>query len=203
VQLVVGAQEATFGGLSNATATETSIAESSRMSAMGAQIDELDSFMSEITRASGQVLLTEMSTDQVKKIVGQGAVWPELTNEQVQEEIFLEIEAGSTGKPNQAAELRNIERMLPYLLQLPGIDPKWVAKEVLKRLDDKLDVDSAMAENVPSIVSMNAVKNAEAAMGQMSNVANPGMQGAQGGNNVAAMPKPAGGSLPPMGGNAV
>jgi len=203
VQLVVGAQEATFGGLSNATATETSIAESSRMSAMGAQIDELDTFMSEITRASGQILLTEMSTDQVKKIVGQGAVWPELTNEQVQEEIFLEIEAGSTGKPNQAAELRNIERMLPYLLQLPGIDPKWVVKEVLKRLDDKLDIDSALSENVPSIVAMNAVKNAEAAMGQMSGVANPGMQAAQGGNNVVPMPKPGGGSLPPMGANAV
>jgi len=144
-----------------------------------------------------------MSTDQVKKIVGQGAVWPELTNEQVQEEIFLEIEAGSTGKPNQAAELRNIERMLPYLLQLPGIDPKWVVKEVLKRLDDKLDIDSALSENVPSIVAMNAVKNAEAAMGQMSGVANPGMQAAQGGNNVVPMPKPGGGSLPPMGANAV
>jgi hypothetical protein len=40
-------------------------------------------------------------------------------------------------------------------------------------------------------------------MGQMSGVANPGMQASQGGNNVVAMPKPAGGSLPPMGANAV
>lgn len=203
IQLVVGSQEATFGGVSKATATETSIAESSRMSSMGAQIDELDSFMSEITRSAGQILLTEMSTEQVKRIVGVGAVWPELTNEQIQEEIYLEIEAGSTGKPNQAAELRNIERMLPYLLQLPGIDPKWLVKEVLKRLDDKLDVDSALSEQVPSVVSMNAVKNAEAAMGQMmGGAAAPG--GAPGGgNNVVPMPRGASGSLPPMGANTV
>lgn len=202
IQLVVGSQEATFGGISKATATETSIAESSRMSSMGAQIDELDSFMSEVTRAAGQILLTEMSTDQVKRIVGPGAVWPELTNEQIQEEIYLEIEAGSTGKPNQAAELRNIERMLPYLLQLPGIDPKWLVKEVLKRLDDKLDVDAAVSDQVPSVVAMNAVKNAQAAMGQLMGGQNPA-QGAAGGNNVVPLPRGASGSLPPMGANTV
>ena len=54
------------------------------------------------------------------------------------EEVFLEIEAGSTGKPNRAAELTNIERIMPFLLQIPGMDPKWLAKELLKRLDDKL-----------------------------------------------------------------
>lgn len=200
VQLVVGAQEANFGGLSKATATETSVAESARMSALGAQIDELDSFMSEITRAAGQILLTEMSAEQVKTIVGPGAVWPELTNEQIQEEIYLEIEAGSTGKPNQAAELRNIERMLPYLLQLPGIDPRWLVKEVLKRLDDRLDIDEALAEQIPSVVAMNAVKNAQAAQGMMGGEQDPRMQGPAGGN-VVPMPRGAGGSLPPMGNN--
>ena len=202
VQLVVGAQEANFGGLAKATATETSIAESARMSALGAQIDELDSFMSEVTRAAGQILLTEMSTEQVKTIVGPGAVWPELTNEQIQEEIFLEIEAGSTGKPNQAAEMRNMERMLPFLLQVPGIDPKWIAREMIKRLDDRLDVDEAMSEAIPSIVAMNAAKNAQGAMGMMGGAQDPGMQGAQGAANAPAAPGVSG-SLPPMGGNQV
>lgn len=200
VQLVVGAQEANFGGLAKATATETSIAESARMSALGAQIDELDSFMSEVTRAAGQILLTEMSAEQVKSIVGPGAVWPELTNEQIQEEIFLEIEAGSTGKPNQAAEMRNMERMLPFILQVPGIDPKWVAREVIKRLDDRLDVDEAMSEAIPSIVAMNAAKNAQAAAGGMPGAQDPAMQGAQGAVNAPSAPG-VGGSLPPMGNN--
>ena len=111
--------------------------------------------MSEVTRAAGQVLLANLGREEVVKIVGQGAVWPEMTRDQIMEEVFLEIEAGSTGKPNRAAELANIERIMPFLLQIPGIDPKWLAKELLKRLDDKLDLDSAFTDKIPSIVSMN------------------------------------------------
>lgn len=166
VQLAVGAQEANFGGTAGATATETSVAESSRMSALGAQVDELDSFMSEIARAAGAIMFQQMSAEQVKKIAGPGAIWPELTAQEVADEVMLEIEAGSTGKPNQAAELRNLERVLPYIIQIPGIDPKWLAKEVLKRMDDKLDLDSALAEGTKSIVAQNGLKDANGAAGQ-------------------------------------
>jgi len=193
IQLVVGAQESSFGGLSKATATETSIAESARMSSLGANVDELDSFMSEITRAAGQVLLTEMSVDEVKKIAGPGAVWPEMTRDMIMEEVYLEIEAGSTGKPNRAAELANIERIMPFLLQLPGLDPKWLAKELLKRLDDKLELEEAFAEQVPSIVAMNQ------AQGQgTGDPASRGQGGQEGGGASQAPQQPAtsGGSAP-------
>ena len=173
VQLAVGAQEANFGGTAGATATETSVAESSRMSALGAQVDELDSFMSEVARAAGAIMFQQMSTEQVKRIAGPGAAWPELTAQEIADEIRLEIEAGSTGKPNQAAELRNMERVLPYVIQIPGIDPKWLAKEVLKRMDDKLDLDAALAEGVQSVVAMNGNRDANAAAGM-----NQGMAGA-------------------------
>jgi adenylate kinase family enzyme len=168
VQLAVGSQEAQFGTTSGSTATETSIAESSRMSALGAQVDELDSFMSEVSRCAGAILLQQMSVEQVKAIAGPGAVWPELTAQEIADEVILEIEAGSTGKPNQAAELRNLERVLPFIIQIPGIDPKWLAKEVLKRMDDKLDIDAALADGMGSIVSMNGMAdpNAAAGMGQ-------------------------------------
>jgi len=194
IQLVVGAQEAQFGGLSKATATETSIAESARMSSLGANVDELDSFMSEVARAAGQVLLLEMSLDEVKKIAGPGAVWPEMTREDVMEEVFLEIEAGSTGKPNRAAELANIERIMPFLLQIPGIDPKWLAKELLKRLDDKLDLTTAFAEKIPSIVAMNQL--------QRPGTGDPALQGAPGGGaDNAPRQLPSGGGIAPMGAN--
>lgn len=143
------------------------------MSALGAQVDELDSFMSEIARAAGAILLQQMSVDQVKSIAGPGAAWPELTAQEIADEIYLEIEAGSAGKPNQAAELRNLERVLPYIIQIPGIDPKWLAKEVLKRMDDKLDLDAALADGVGSIVSMNGMRDANAAAGAMQGPAGP------------------------------
>ena len=191
IQLVVGAQEAQFGGISKATATETSIAESARMSSLGANIDELDSFMSEIARAAGQIMLQELSIDEVKKIVGPGAVWPEMTREEIMEEVFLEIEAGSTGKPNRAAELANIERIMPFLLQIPGINPAWLAKELLKRLDDKLDISAAIAEGLESVVSMNQM--------QRPGTGDPALQGPQQGgadNSPQMLPS---GTLPPVG----
>ena len=194
VQLVVGQQEANFGQVSKGTATETSIAESSRMSAIGANIDDLDSFMSEITRAAGQVLLLEMSKEEVIKIVGEGAVWPEFLREDILNEIYLEIEAGSTGKPNKAAELQNIERIIPFLIQIPGIDPKFLAKELLKRLDDKMDVSEALAEKIPSIVAQNMAQGGKANVERGK--ASPESQGRQGGNNA---PNPARGKPPELG----
>jgi len=191
VQLAVGAQEANFGGTAGATATETSLAESSRMSALGAQVDELDSFMTEIARTSGAIMFQQMSAEQVKKIAGPGAVWPELTAQEIADEVQLEIEAGSTGKPNQAAELRNLERVLPYIIQIPGIDPRWLAKEVLKRMDDKLDLDEALATGVKSVVAMNSDKDANAAMGAAQGPAgalNAPMPQAPGGGPTGAPP---------------
>jgi len=197
VQLVVGQQEANFGQVSKGTATETSIAESSRMSAIGANIDDLDSFMSEITRAAGQVLLLEMSKEEVIAICGPGAVWPEFKREDVLNEIYLQIEAGSTGKPNKAMELQNIERIIPFLIQIPGIDPKFLGKELLKRLDDKMDLTEAIIDKLPSIVAQNMMQGAKAqAQGRGGNA--PEAQGGQGGNN-APLPKPPGGGKPQAG----
>ena len=196
VQLVVGQQEANFGQVSKGTATETSIAESSRMSAIGANVDDLDSFMTEITRAAGQVLLMEMSKEEVIAICGPGAVWPEFKKEDILNEIYLEIEAGSTGKPNKAAELQNIERIIPFLIQIPGIDPTFLGKELLKRLDDKLDLTGALVEKMPSIVAQNMVQGAKA-QAQARGGNPPEAQGGQGGNN-APSPSPAVGGPPPQ-----
>ena len=200
VQLVVGQQEANFGQVSKGTATETSIAESSRMSAIGANIDDLDSFMSEITRAAGQVLLLEMSKEEVMAICGPGAVWPEFKKEDVLNEIYLQIEAGSTGKPNKAAELQNIERIIPFLIQIPGIDPKFLGKELLKRLDDKMDLTEAIIDKLPSIVAQNMMQGAKAQAQGRGGKAPPEAQGGQGGNN-APLPRSTGGGKPQVGMN--
>jgi hypothetical protein len=42
-------------------------------------------------------------------------------------ELFLEVEAGSTGKPNQAIEINNWKELAPFIMQMPGIDPVWMA----------------------------------------------------------------------------
>ena len=202
VQLTVGAQEAQFGAVAKATATESSIAEGSRIASVDSNVDDLDAFLTKIARAAGQILLRELSAETVTKIAGPGAVWPQMTLDQIVEELVLEIEAGSSGKPNQAQEIRNWREMLPFLVQMPNINPTWLARETLKRLDDRMDLTEAITENIPAIVAQNRL----ATMGPggappPAPGAAPEDQGGAGADNTERPADQPGGSDAPMGNN--
>lgn len=177
---VVGVQEANLGGTSGATATETSIAESSRVSSVDASMDDMDDMLSQIARAGAQILLLNMSTEIVQQIVGPGAVWPQARAIEVAQELYLEVEAGSSGRPNQAKEVQVMTQLAPILMQVPGINPEWLARQMLSRLDDRASLDAAMSEGVPSIMALNAA-----------------MRGSGAGPNAPEQPNPAGAAKPP------
>ncbi len=197
----VGVQEANLGGASGGTATETSIAESSRQSSLASNVDDLDDMLTRMARAAGQILLAEVSEDTVKETVGQGAVWPQLSREQLAKELFLEIEAGSTGRPNQAQEIQNFERLAPLMMQIPGISPEMLAKEAIKRLDDRLELADMYDPNQLSIQAMNQVAGAMTPPTQAAPT-DPSSQGAEGRQNAEQAGAPAGassaGSRPPV-----
>src|SRR3546814_6480849 len=71
----VGTQEALMGGMSGGTATESSIAEQGRISTISANVDDLDEFLTEGARATGQVMLLELDVATAERIDGEGAVW--------------------------------------------------------------------------------------------------------------------------------
>lgn len=180
----VGTQEANMGGTSGATATESSIAESSRLSSVGSNVDDLDDFLTELAQCSSHVMLTEMDEETIKEIAGPGAAWPVWSASEVARDLWLEVKAGSSGRPNKAAEIQNFERMAPFLMQIPGIPPKFMAEQAIERLDDKLDLTEAFLEGLPSITQMNAQKEP----GTGDPATDPSAQGAQGGQNA---PRPA------------
>jgi hypothetical protein len=187
MQLVTGSQEAQFGATSKATATESGIAESSRVASVDANVDDLDGFLTRVARASGQILLKELSPETVLEIAGPGAIWPQLTLDQIAKEMQLEIQAGSSGKPNQAQEIRNWKEMLPFLIQMPGVDPDELAKETLRRLDDRLDMTLLTKQGAMAIVAMNRMAGAAPAPGAM-----PEDQGGAGADNTSVPGGPAG-----------
>ena len=189
---VVGSQEANLGGTSNSTATEVSVAEGSRMSSLSSNVDDLEDFLGELARATGQVLMMQMDQQSVMKIVGPGAVWPQLSSNEVAQELMLEVEAGSNGRPNKAIEMQNFERIAPILLQIPGMNPEFMAKEALKRMDDGMDITDAIRAALPSIVAMNAQKQ----LAQGDPAADPNAQGGQGATNVGPGPMAAGAAGP-------
>lgn len=201
MQLVVGSQQATLGGISKATATESAISANSMAASDGSAIDDLDNFLTMVARASGQVLLREMSPERVMAIVGPGALWPEMTLDQIADELFLEVEAGSSGKPNQAVEIDNWQKMLPMMINIPGINPMWLAKETVRRLDDKVDLVEAVAAGIPSIAMMN--QGGPQQVAEDPNNA-PDAQGPQGADNApAGPPDQMRGSEPSFGSNQV
>lgn len=176
---VIGTQEANLGGTSNATATETSIAESSRLSSLQSNVDDLDELLTELARCGGQVLLAEVSQKTITEIAGAGAVWPALSRDDIAKELYLEIEAGSSGRPNQAQQIQNFERVAPFLLQIPGIKPARLASEALLRMDDKLDVADFFDPALPSITAMNAARPSPQGGDPESDPSNQGDEGAQ------------------------
>lgn len=219
MQLTVGTSAARLGGLAKATATESAIAESSATEDDQSGIDDLDSFLTDVARASSQILMREMGAEQVVKIVGPGAVWPglpdandptgmtpvlpEFTLEDIVNDVWLEIEAGSSGKPNQAVEIRNWKEMLPFLLQMGSIPPTWLARETIRRLDDRIDLNEAVVAGIPAIVAMNRGAGGAGAQPSTGNAeTDPNQQGDKGGDKA---PPPGGptGSGPAFGSNQV
>lgn len=198
VQFTVGSSEAQFGGIAKATATESAIAASASKTADGASVDDLDAFLTVLARASGQVLMREMSAEKVLEIVGPGMVWPEMSLAEIAGEVWLEVEAGSSGKPNQAIEIDNMQKLMPFLIQMPGINPFWMAKEVLRRFDDKADLTEAIAAGLPSIMMQNQMTQPA----PQDPSAAPDAQGAEGAQNAPAPPpEQVRGSEPAFGSN--
>ncbi|MBP9870545.1 MAG: hypothetical protein KBC53_03490 [Nitrosomonas sp.] len=176
---IVGFQDANLGAVSGATATETSIAEDNRMSGVASNIDDLDDFLTMVVKEAGKVLLTELSEETVKYIAGDGAVWPDLTREEIIDDLYLEIEAGSSGRPNKTQQAASLERLYPLLIQLPGIKPEWLARQAVKVSGDNIDISEAFASGLPSIIAINSQFKANG----MAGSSDPAMQGMEGANN--------------------
>jgi hypothetical protein len=184
----VGSQQANMGSTAGDTATESSIAENSRQVGEASNVDDLDDVLAELAHATGQLMLTELSKDTVIEIVGPGAVWPDtpMTREEAAKDLALSIKAGSSGRPNKPAELANMERAMPFVTQLPNVNPTPFAEKFCGLLD--VDVKGAVVEGMPSIQAINAMMAKAQQLSAQNASKNPAEQGGKGGDNA---PKPA------------
>jgi hypothetical protein len=152
---VLGNQAADTGSTAGATATEASLAAASSHTASASVMDDLDELLTSLASNGGQILMLNVSQATVSEIVGPGAVWPVLDKVTVAKNVYLEIEAGSSGRPNKQQEVQNFVQLIPLLQRIPGISPEWMAREVIRRMDDRLDLTDAFVEGLPSMESMN------------------------------------------------
>jgi hypothetical protein len=145
MMLATGMQPANLGAQrGDEKATGQAIAEGSRISADQSNAHDLDTALSTVAQMSFEMLIQEMPMEAVKRRVGRGALWPELSAGDVRNEIYLQVEAGSSGRPNQALEINNFKVLGPMLQELlvtSGKSLEPLIKDAVRRLNDKADVD--------------------------------------------------------------
>lgn len=180
IEQCVGLQDAARSSINKAkTATEAEIMNNSLSARISMFQDWTEEFLSELCQYAGQILLLELNEGAVERIMGapqpvldenglpiqnpDGSLkfektydWPQLSRDEVFEQINVKIRAGSTGKPNRIEEQEAWGRILPSLIQLAqlisqsaaqGMDYKpfeAMLTETLNRFDDRLDVKDFM-----------------------------------------------------------
>ncbi|MDE2098696.1 MAG: hypothetical protein KGL39_15690 [Patescibacteria group bacterium] len=130
-------------------ATGQNIAAQARATSESSNIDDLNFALGAVVQMMWEMLVQEMPLAEVQKRVGRGAVWPEISRQQIAEAIFFRIEAGSMGRPNQAAELQKIQVLGPQimaLLQQLGKSPEPLLKLILKTWDANIDLDELLKD---------------------------------------------------------
>lgn len=135
-----GIQQADLGPAQpNVTATDASIAAHARSTQSSSNVDDLDELLNDMAIARGEIYLAEWSQETVARVAGRGMLWPdEQSRPEYAQQIYLEIQAGSSGRPNKALEMSNWQIMAPLLMQA-GANPQFLVREGLRRLDERID----------------------------------------------------------------
>lgn len=151
------------------TATEANILQRALSGRVFEFKDQIEDWLQEIAQYSAQVLLQELTKEQVERYVGapisktsivDGETittkektydWPELTKERIFEMVDLRIRAGTTGSPEGIEEKEGWLKVLPMItslsvqmqnLQARGMDYEHIRsllQETLLRYDDRID----------------------------------------------------------------
>lgn len=186
VLMTTGLQESNFGIQKNTskkgeTATAASIAEQSKVTNSASNVDDLDCLLSDLALNGGQLLLSEVSINTVKMVVGPGAVWPVANKTFFLNLIFLQCQAASSGRPNQQLDMNNWKILAPMLQQL-GANPNAMVRETVRRLGDHLNPDDFFPLVPPQNVPPNGMPSPAGGGGSPS-MPSAGDNGGQGGGS--------------------
>lgn len=179
-ELVSGQPDSTRGNVGRAkTLGEAEFLQQGMATRMDERIDTNEDFLQEIARYTAEILLQELTPAQVQRIVGPGAVWPQLTKEENFAMVQIQIRAGSTGKPDKRYEQEVWMKLLPLMkdlimavFQMRAANQEDTAKSLIKlaqetfrRFDERIDVESFFPTDKPGQVDP---KKAMAMMQQMA-----------------------------------
>jgi hypothetical protein len=151
------------------TATEANILQRALSGRVFEFKDQIEDWLQEIAQYSAQVLLQELTKEQVERYMGPPSTkttmvngelvmtmektydWPELTKDRIFDMVDLRIRAGTTGAPDGIEDKESWLKVLPMItnlsiqiqnLQARGMDYEHIRNllhETLLRYDDRID----------------------------------------------------------------
>jgi hypothetical protein len=207
MEVLSGVQEAlSSGSVQPKTATEADIQQEGFSARTSADRDDIEETLNDLAIYTAQLAIQSIDVTTAQRYAGPLAFWPYgMDVQDVLSMLQIEIEAGTTGKPQQNADketwatlLPLIQQMMANIQQLDLTNPplakayRNLLRETLRRLDDRLNIDSIMPPPPP----------ATPGLGQPGMPGMPGAAGAvPGGEGGVPAGTPAG--APPVGNGTV
>lgn len=145
------------------TATEAQIQQTGFASRTSSDRDTLEDMLDEMASYTAETAIQEVPPDSAQKIAGPKVFWPYgMDVQDLLTMVDVDINAGTTGKPNSAADKANWASILPLLQklivqirQVQSVDPALATclenllRESLHRMDDRLDIDEFIPRDPP------------------------------------------------------
>lgn len=119
MEAIWGVQEALAGGVRTAkTATEAEIQQTGTQARTAIMRDAVEDMLSDLANYTAQLAVGALSPEEAREIAGPDALWvpqENITPEDLDALLVLDIRAGSTGKPNTAANQQAWSVIMPVL----------------------------------------------------------------------------------------
>lgn len=163
LERIWGIQEALSGAVkTDQTATQAAIQQQGFSTRTGGRRDRMESVLGEMAQYTAEIARAQLDLADVQKIAGPDAMWPayDAAND-LANLVTVDIAAGSSGKPDTAAERASLAQTLPLLQQgivqigqLRGSSPEDIAdalEAVLKLAversgDTRLDIAALLPQ---------------------------------------------------------
>lgn len=162
LERIWGIQEALSGAVQVAkTATEADIQQQGFSARSSSGRDVLESVLSELAQYTAEISRVYLTEDDVREIAGPSAFWPPyLGPDDLSRWVNIEVRAGSSGKPDTAAQRQAWSTLLPILQAsiekigaLRGASPASVAdamEQLLRitaeRSGERFDIDQLIPQ---------------------------------------------------------
>ena len=182
MEWISGLGDAQRGGVNRAkTATEANIQQAGLATRIAEKVDQTEDWLKELGWFAAEILLQEIQPQKAMEIAGPQAFWPILNKQQLYDSVFIDIAAGSTGRPDTNEERMRWIELMPIIMQnielvqqmrsfgVPDEFNPYVQllEETFARFDERIDISKflpPMPEEMQKVMQQNQMM--QQAMGQ-------------------------------------